>query len=228
MAIKSLTTSIVTSRDKKGIGFMQKCEAAYNKARLDENRAQLLNEDPEFAKELAMLIDKRSQPDNRFELINSFEITVPADYVHATRLTSFGKAHKKKFYYYNPELTDANFAKTPALVPGKKFLVKAFQIKGRVTSDDCLTQLKRVKATLIGAQGASLAYEQKKDELTVSRWSLSFDEKDNLPFVVGYHGVPCVNRYSDGAFVFNLDIFGNDWNDYYVLLAFCDLPAGEA
>ncbi|KKR31275.1 MAG: hypothetical protein UT65_C0032G0017 [Parcubacteria group bacterium GW2011_GWF2_39_8b] len=222
------TSTTVTDRDPKGLHFMQKCAAVYNKAGLDEDQAQQLNEDPEFAKELAMLIDKRSQPDNRFELINSFEITVPADYVHATRLTSFGKAHKKKFYYYNPELTDANFAKTPALVPGKKFLVKAFQIKGRVTSDDCLTQLKRVKATLIGAQGASLAYEQKKDELTVSQWSLSFDEKDNLPFVDGYHRVPSVYRVSGGGFGFDLDGFEYDWSDRYVLLAFCDLPAGEA
>ncbi len=222
------TSTNVTSRDPKGLHYIQKCEAVYNKAGLDEDRAQLLNEHPDFAKELAHLIEKCSQQDNRFELITSFEVTVPADYVHDTRLTTFGKANRKKFYYYNPELTDANFAKTPALVPGKKFLVKAFQINGTPSSEDCLTQLRRVKATLTGAQGASLAYEQAKDKLPVSRWSLSFDEKDNLPFVDGYHRVPHVYRDSDGDFKFYLDYFEDDWYDYCVLLAFCDLPAGEA
>ncbi len=222
------TSTTVTARDKKGLHFMQKCEAAYNKAGLDEDRAQQLNEDPDFVKDLANLIDKRSQLDNRFELVTTFEIIVPADYVHASRMTTFGEAHQKGFYYYNPNLTDDNFAKTPALVPGKKFLVKAFQIKGRVTSDDCLTHLKRVKAALTGAQGASLVYEQKKDELPKGRWSLSFDEKDNLPFIDGGHGVPGVRRASDGGFEFDLDRFEGDWDGRCVLLAFCGSPAGEA
>jgi hypothetical protein len=170
--------------------------------------------------------------DTRFELINAFEVMVPADYVHVTQLGTFRAAHQseknKEFYHYNPDLTDANFTKTPALVPGKKFLVKAFQIKGVVTSEDCLTQLRRVKATLTGAQGASLAYEQAKDKLPISRGSLSFDEKDNLPFVGGYHGVPHVRRRSGVDFRFRLGFWGGGWDDYCVLLAFCDLPAGEA
>ena len=168
----------------------------------------------------------------KLELLTTFEVTVPADYNHATQLDSFRAAHqsetKKEFYHYNPNLTDANFTKTPALIPGKKFLVKAFQIKGSVTSDDCLAQLRRVKATLTGAQGVSLAYEQAKDKLPISRWSLSFDEKDNLPFVGGCHGVPDVHRHSDGDFEFDLGDFEIDWHDDCVLLAFCDLPAGEA
>lgn len=226
------TSTTVTDRDPKGLHFMQKCAAVYNKAGLDEDQAQRLNEDPEFVKHLATLINKHSQSDDRFELVNSFEVIVPADYVHATRLDSFRAAYqsetKKEFYYYNPNITDANFAKTPALVHGKKFLVKAFQIKGVVSSEDCLTQLKRVKATFTGAQGASLAYEQKKDELPKGRWSLSFDEKKNLPFALGCHGVPSVYRRSDGDFVFNLGDFEDDWYGRCVLLAFCDLPAGEA
>src|SRR5438105_1457196 len=123
------TSTTVTDRDPKGLHFMQKCGAVYNKAGLDEDRAQLLNEHPEFAKELANLIEKCSQLDNRFELITSFEVTVPVDYVHASHLDSFRAAHQSEtnneFYYYNPNITDANFAKTPALVPGKKFIVKA-------------------------------------------------------------------------------------------------------
>jgi hypothetical protein len=213
---------------------MQKCAATYNKAGLDEDQAQRLNEDPEFAKHLATLIDKHSQSDDRFELVNSFEVTVPTDYVHANHLDSFRAAHEsetnKEFCYYNLNITDANFAKTPALVPGKTFLVKAFQIKKgrRVASEDCLIQLKRVRATLTGAHGVTLAYEQKKDELPEGCWSCSFDEKKNLPFVLGYRRVPGVRRYFGGDFELSLGNFGMPLSDYCVLLAFCDLPAGEA
>jgi hypothetical protein len=101
--------------------------------------------------------------DNRFELINTFEVIVPEGYDHATRLGSFKKAHKKEFYYFNDAIMDENFAKaTTQLTPGRKFAVKVFQINTTVTSEDCLAQLKRVKAVLVGAQGISLAMSKRK------------------------------------------------------------------
>jgi hypothetical protein len=221
----SLTTSTVTSRDPKGLKFMQNCEAAYNKAGLNENRAQCLNENPEFTKGLAVLIGKCSQTDNRFELTGIFEITVPEGYDHATRLTAFGKEHRKEFYYYNDAITDTNYANaTTKLVPGRRFLVRVFQIKERVSSDDCLGLLKSQKAVLVGAQGASLAYEQDKDKLPVNRWSVSFDEKKALwTDAGGYRRVPCVYRLSGGAFEFRLGSVEDGWNDGHCLLCFCDL-----
>jgi len=42
------------------------------------------------------------------------------------------------------------------------------------------------KAVLVGAQGASLAYEQGKDKLPFDRWSVSFDEKEAL-WYAGYN-----------------------------------------
>ena len=45
--------------------------------------------------------------------------------------------------------------------------------------------------------------------------------KSSGSFIDGYHRVPNMNRNSDGDFKFNLDNFENDWNDNYVLLAFC-------
>ena len=133
----SLTTSTVTSRDPKGLKFMQNCEAAYNKAGLGEDQAQQLNEDKEFWKQMTFLIDKHSQTDDQFELVGTFEVTVPEGYDHATRLTAFGKEHRKEFYYYNKAITDTNYANaTTKLVPGRKFQVKVFQVKGTV-ADQC-------------------------------------------------------------------------------------------
>lgn len=198
----STVTSRVTSRDRKGLKFMQNCEAAYNKASLGEDQAQQLNEDKEFWRQITLLIDKHSQPDDRFELAGTFEVTVPEGYDHATHLDSFRKAHESEFYYYNPAITDKNYSKaTTKLVPGRKFQVKVFQITKTVSSDDCMAHLRSQKAVLVGAQGASLAYEQEKDQLLKGRWHVSFDEKDALwKDAGGRRRVPGVDRHSDGVF----------------------------
>ncbi len=160
--------------------------------------------------------------DTRFSLIRTFDVVVPQDNDHATHLERFKAAHEGEFCYYSRLLTDANFAKTPAFTPGRRFLVKAFRIGQRVVSDDCLAQLKRVKATLVGAQGIALAYEQKISEFPKNRWSISFDEKDNLPLVGDVHCVPLMHRRRDGGVEFCICEFERVWNDYYILLAFCD------
>ena len=163
---------------------------------------------------------------DRFDLIEIFPVTVPEGYDHVTRLATFASAHRQEFYSYHDDLTDQSFAKaTTKLVAGRKFQVKAFQIKGRVTSEDCLTFVKSQKGVLVGAQGASLAYEQGKDKLPVNRRSISFDEKDSLPVLGGFHRVPKVRRDSDGDFGFGLGYFGGDWTGGDVLLVFCDLES---
>ncbi len=177
------------------------------------------------AKKMYTSLASVSGEDERFELVNTFEVTVPEGYNHATHLDTFRKAHEQEFYYYNPAITDKNYGNaTTKLVPGRKFQVKVFQIKETVSSDDCLGFLKSQKAVLVGAQGASLAYEQRKDKLPVDRWSVSFDEKKTLwKDAGGYHRVPDVYRYSDGVFKFHLGSFVADWLDAHCLLCFCDL-----
>lgn len=182
----------------------------------------------------------KPRPD-KFELLTTFEITVPQGYNHATRLSDFKvmyqpevetEERKKHFCFYNQDLTDANYSKaTTKLVPGRKLQVKVFGIKSgkSVSSNQCLTKLRSENAILVGAQGASIAYEQGKDKLPKDKWSISFDEKDVLWFNNNEHMVPCVSMYSDGAFYSRLFIFegGGGWDDVYCLFCFCDLPAGE-
>ena len=99
--------------------------------------------------------------DDRFDLVTSFDVVVPKNYNHATRLGTFRETHGKEFYYYDNAITDANYAKvTTKLTPERKLKVKIFQITTRVSSEDCLGFLRGQKAILLGAQGASLAYEQ--------------------------------------------------------------------
>ena len=169
---------------------------------------------------------ERSQ--SKFTLVKTIQVTVPKDYDHVTHLTEFSKNNRAKFFGYNDNITDENFAQvTHKLVPGKTYLVKIFGInRGEVpTSDECLTKYQMEKAYLVGAQGASLVWEQKRNQLPKGNWYVSFDEKKNLPVADGCHGVPYVFAHSDGGFGFSLGGFEGGWRDDICLLCFCDPPA---
>jgi hypothetical protein len=88
-------------------------------------------------------------------------ITVPDDYDHATWLALFSKKNRKKFYFYNDNITDVNFPNpTRILKPGDKFYVRAFKqvVPGNTTSEERMTFLKTQKAIHTGAQGISLVW----------------------------------------------------------------------
>ena len=171
-------------------------------------------------------VSKPTSPD-KFGLFKDLGIiTVPKDYVHNTRLASFEKENRKKFYYWNDAITDKNFNKaTTKLVAGRKFRVKIFKqiVGGTTTSEERLAFLKTQNAILVGAQGASLVFEQKREDLPKGYWYVSFDEKEALwKDADGYHRVPCLLRRSDGDWNFGLGGFGGVWGDDDCLLCFCD------
>ena len=200
-----------------------------DKAGFDANLVQKIvnSRGNKQAKAMYAALTSGTQVDDRFELVGTFDVAVPEGYDHATRLGTFGTKHRKEFYYYNDAITDKNYSRaTTKLSPGRKFKVKVFQIKETVTSDDCMAHLRSQKAVLVGAQGASLAYEQGKDKLPVNRWSVSFDEKAALwKDAGGDHRVPFVHRYSGGGFKFSLGCFEFDWGGGLCLLCFCDLES---
>lgn len=200
-------------------------EDLIRKLDLSKDAAQLLIKNFHLVKpELELVLQKHSIADKRFELLKTFEITVPANYNHGKRLDSFAKENKKKFYYYNDDITDNNFSKaTTKLEPNKVLTVKVFEIKASVTSQNCMDFLKTQDAILTGAQGASLVWEQKKEELPVDKGIVSFDEKDALwKDSLGNLRVPYVRRYSVGDFGCDLGLFEDDWGGVFCLLCFCD------
>lgn len=154
-------------------------------------------------------------------------ITVPDDYVHDKQLTTFGKQNRKKFYYYNDEITDKNFPNpTRVLKPGDKLRVRAFKqvVGGTTTSEERMAFLATQKAIHTGAQGASLVFDQKRDQLPKGKWYASFDEKDRLwADADGDHRVPSVYCYSGGDFGFRLGSFEDVWSDGSAFLCFCDV-----
>jgi len=195
---------------------------------IDQKTADALGKSQGRLKEIlnkALTSEARS---DCFELIQTIEITVPTDYVHGTRLSSFKKQHAEKFYYYNDDITDKNFSKaTTKLTPGQKFAVKIFRqiVSGRTTSEERMEFLRSQGAIFTGAQGASLVFEQKRDELPKDFAYVSFDEKEALwKDSDGHRRVPYLCRHSDGDWNFDLGYFGHDWDDDYCLLCFCDFP----
>jgi hypothetical protein len=179
---------------------------------------------------LAALSDE--QADDRFKLVLvvSFDVIVPENYDHATRLDTFREVHEEEFYSYNDNIMDANFSEaTVKLEPGRKLTVKVFQITEQVTSEKCLAFLKSQKAVLTGAQGASLVYEQAKNKLPKGKWHVSFDKKDVLwQDSDDYRRVPVVHASSGGGFDFLLGRFESNWGPAHCLLCLCDPPAGGA
>lgn len=217
-----ITEKITSEQEKQIKRFFEDALSALGLSK--EQAQEIIKNGGKMQAGVKEVMSKLSIPDKRFELINTFELIVPVDYKHEGRLDSFRKEHKKEFYYYNDDITDKNFAKaTTKLEPGRKFKVKVFQIKNTVTSTDCMDLLKSQNAVLVGAQGASLAYELKKDQLPKGKWSVSFDEKEALwKDASGYRVVPYVLADSDGDFEFDLGDFEFDWDDDYCLLCFCD------
>lgn len=157
-------------------------------------------------------------------------ITVPDDYDPSTQLARFNQKHqsdeKKSFCYYDDEITDKNFPNpTRVLKPGDKLRVRAFKqvVGGMTISKERMDFLRNQKAVFVGAQGASLVFEDKRDQLPKGKWYASFDEKERLwKDAVCRRGVPNVHCRSDGGFEFGLGNFGRVWDDCHAFLCFTD------
>lgn len=177
------------------------------------------------------ILQKLAMVDQRFgPAVKDFEFTVPVDYKHDTQLDTFAKKTKKlkTTHSFNDDLSDKNFAKaTNKLEPGKKYRVRIFPVLERVTSEDCMTFLKKLGAVLVGGQGVTLLQDTKADEFpvdNVGKWTVSFDEKDALwEDSDGNHRAPCVYRDYYRNWEFGLGYFEGDGNDGHCLLCFCEL-----
>lgn len=163
-------------------------------------------------------------------LIDLGIITVPDDYVHETCLQLFEKKNRQKFCEkrgYNYNITDQNFPHPSRILkPGDKLRVYAFKqiVSGRTTSEERMSFLKSQKAVFVGVQGASLVFEQRKEDLRMYYMYDSFDEKENIwEDSDGDHRVPYITACSNGNFVFGLSSFESEWDDFSAFFCFCEI-----
>jgi len=197
---------------------------------MDEITAQGWNNNQKALKEALAkaLLPTGLVSDPRFELLNKFELTVPSDYIHETRLASFKQENRSKFWSYNDNIKDQNYARVShKLIPGKTYIGKIFQILKPVSSEDILALLNEQEGNrFAGAQGLSVLWEYSKEKFPVGKWTIAIDKPDNLwKDADGYRRVPYVHRRSDGGWIFSLDFFGGGWVSGLCVLCFCDLPS---
>ncbi len=223
-------------------------KSALKETMADKNSFDLLLRHRDVLREdLIALFAMHAAGDKKFELVNSFRFTVPADYIHDKQLTLFAALRQKKMakarererqeeespadladrvVYYNSHLTDHNYMKaTGRLIPGKAYGGRIFQIKPglRATSPECLQLLVRQKAILVGAQGISLVQQLKKDVFPRGKWTISFDEERGLWRAgCGDLRVPGMCPDADG-WRFGLSSFEGDWGEANCLLCVYDL-----
>ena len=141
-------------------------------------------------------------------LIDLGTITVPDDYVHANQLAMF-RERSPDLNLYNIQISDQNFSNPSRILkPGEKFRVRAFKhAAGLVSNEECLNFLVSRGAVHLGAQGASLVFDQKRPLLPKSDGGYtSLDVEDRLPFFPGMNcrGVPCIVARKDDVFDFLL------------------------
>ncbi len=170
-----------------------------------------------------------AEPIEKFALLVDLGIiTVPDDYDHATALEKFSKQNRKKFYYYDDAITDANFPNPSRILkPGDKLRARAFKqvVCGSTTSKERMAFLATQNAVYVGAQGASLVFEQKRDQLPKEGGRCaSFDEPDRLwKDVGGYRRVPGVCALPGGDFEFFLDEFESYWSVDFAFFGFTEV-----
>lgn len=183
------------------------------------------------------LMEKRVKPlllslatlDERYDFVADLGIiTVPEDYVHLKCLSSFKERNYEKFRLYDSKITDDRFSHPGhILVPGEKLWVRVYTqiILDRMTSEDHLEFLSKFQGVVCpGAQGASLVFEQKCEQLPKGKCYCSFDKKENLwKNDDGSHSVPYVGADAIG-YQFSTVPFSNLFHRVYHLLVFTRVP----
>ena len=192
-----------------------------NPEKIDREKGQLAIKDPDFSTQFESFINSYELREKFRLLMDLGEIIIPDGYVSGTYLDSF-----EGEYEYNKDITDAN-SPSPSriLKPGDKLHVRAFEqiVDGTTTSKERMRFLNNQSGVVhLGAHGAKLVFEQKRDQLPKGKRYSSFDEKERLwKDAVGRHWVPSIFAFANGDFAFDLSFFGGNWNQHCVILSFC-------
>lgn len=112
-------------------------------------------------------------PNPKFKLIADLGvITVPKNYRHPIRLDTFMTKHRSKFSYVDEcmdgaGIADENFSQVSTkLSPGQKLVVKIFiSVDKYISHKECMEFLNNQNCVFVGAQGATLVFEQKRSLL---------------------------------------------------------------
>lgn len=125
-------------------------------------------------------------------------ITVPKGYDNKTQLSSFKRKYDRNLPDWNREEQPYGKFSKPSrvLIPGERLRVYAWKVIGDkiATPEECMIFLAEKKSLQVGAQGASLVYEQKRRRLIEDFEYVSFGNlcrnSDNEPMIQGLYVDP--------------------------------------
>jgi hypothetical protein len=158
----------------------------------------------------------------RFIEIGVFDLVVPRDYSHQLSLDVFGLNHSSKFFHYNRNITDDNFARvSKKILPEERYKVRIFRVKEIISSEECLEFLESIGASLVGAQGITLAYDQFREHFPADQPIVSFDDPSRLWKSENLSMVPFVIRSKSNQIAFDLGYFENHWFNGVYFFSFC-------
>jgi len=148
----------------------------------------------------------------KFELVKTVTLQVPNNFVHETYLDSKQGSPVKGIDVWNTwEITDQNFRKVSTqLKAGQRLQVEIFKGIGLQSFKNGIQFLKENNAVLVGAQGAGLVLELKREEIPNDSECYSFDEENYL-YQEFRHGrfmdyfIPFVSRRYKNHYVFEVE-----------------------
>jgi hypothetical protein len=179
---------------------------------------------PKAEREILMASAMETQ---RFTLLAELGVVeVPKGYRHEVRLAAFARKSRAKLNHCDSDIADHRFADpSRVLKPGDRLRVRAFRPMSRtVSSEECMAFLARQGAVHPGAQGLSLVFEQRRNQMPKGYWYASFDVPHRLPRAAGEakRQVPVVILHTDGDIDFDTGIYESGWEPEDAFLCFTE------
>ncbi len=155
----------------------------------------------------------------KFGLVKTVQVTVPAEYDQATCLDTFDEDYVSDFKFFEHDINDEHYRNvTDKLYAGEKFLVEIYEVKSKVTSEECLAFLASQRAKLVGAQGLSVFYEATRGDYPFSELTLSFDKEKNLwKDKDGNYNIPALMDDTPKPYFFNATFTSQFSKGTYIL-----------
>lgn len=127
--------------------------------------------------------------------------------------------NKKKWYYKNSDITDANFP-APEKIETENW--KLIRMDKSFSSKEAIKRIKAEGCRPANIHELALFANNHPEEFFDGKWTGVLAFGTNFKDSGGGHRVPGVLRYSDGDFEFDLGYFESDWDSGPCLLCFCD------
>lgn len=165
-------------------------------------------------------------------------IVIPPNYSNKDCITRANKSFSGSGIKIDKGITDVNFSKSSRiLLPGETFRVCIFvqEVDGLVRDHTTLEQRtssteERMKylsiyknPVFLGAQGAVITLEQKRENMIKGYYYTSFDQEENLWFNGGSFRVPFIFPYLNGDYEIGHLPYDYVWFVHHFFLGFFEV-----